>query len=71
MHRRKRCKCSKLYHTPSLMSDGALLGVFMVGGIAVIASIVRLYALWIYTITNEVLYDAIYVSSALVKDLNP
>ena len=53
------------------MSDGALLGVFMVGGIAVIASIVRLYALWIYTITNEVLYDAIYVSSTLVKDLNP
>jgi hypothetical protein len=34
----------------------------MVGGIAVIASIVRLYALWVYTTTKDVSYDAIYVS---------
>lgn len=40
----------------------ALLGVFMVGGVAVIASIVRLYALWVYTTTKDVAYDAIFVS---------
>jgi hypothetical protein len=34
----------------------------MVGGIAVIASIVRLYALWVYTTTKDVAYDAIFVS---------
>jgi hypothetical protein len=33
----------------------------MVGGIAVIASIVRLYALWVYTTTKDVAYDAIFV----------
>ena len=55
---------------PSLMSEGILLGVFMVGGIAVIASIVRLYALWIYTVTNDVSYDAIYVSFTPVEDIH-
>ncbi|KAF2713068.1 hypothetical protein K504DRAFT_334252, partial [Pleomassaria siparia CBS 279.74] len=39
----------------------ALLGIFMVGGIAVIASIIRLYALWVYTVTTDVSYDAIYI----------
>jgi hypothetical protein len=46
-------------------SLGALLGIFMVGGIAVIASIIRLYALWVYTITKDVSYDAIFVSCSL------
>ncbi|KAF2646811.1 hypothetical protein P280DRAFT_387716 [Massarina eburnea CBS 473.64] len=39
----------------------ALLGIFMVGGIAVIASIIRLYALWVYTTTKDVSYDAIFI----------
>jgi hypothetical protein len=39
----------------------ALMGVFMVGGVAVLASIVRLYALWVYTTTKDVAYDAIFV----------
>ena len=43
----------------------ALMGVFMVGGIAVIASIVRLYALYVYTTTKDVAYDAIFVSRTL------
>jgi hypothetical protein len=47
-----------------LDATGALMGVFMVGGIAVIASIVRLYALWVYTTTKDVAYDAIFVSKA-------
>lgn len=47
-------------------SLGALLGIFMVGGIAVIASIIRLYALWVYTITKDVSYDAIFVSCSLI-----
>lgn len=34
----------------------------MAGGIAVIASIVRLYAIWVYTTTKDVAYDAIFVS---------
>jgi hypothetical protein len=33
----------------------------MVGSIAVIASIVRLYALWVYTTTKDAAYDAIFV----------
>ncbi|KAF2175163.1 hypothetical protein K469DRAFT_457304, partial [Zopfia rhizophila CBS 207.26] len=39
----------------------ALIGIFMVGSIAVIASIVRLYALYIYTVTKDVAYDAIMI----------
>ncbi|KAJ4360487.1 uncharacterized protein N0V89_001052 [Didymosphaeria variabile] len=39
----------------------ALLGVFLVGGIAAIASIVRLYALYVYTTTQDVAYDAIFI----------
>ena len=38
------------------------MAIFMVGGIAVIASIIRLYALWVYTVTKDVAYDAIFVS---------
>ncbi|RYO20532.1 hypothetical protein AA0113_g9777 [Alternaria arborescens] len=39
----------------------ALFGVFMVGGIAVIASIVRLYALWVYAVTDDPPYDDIFI----------
>ncbi|KAE9969132.1 hypothetical protein EG328_007054 [Venturia inaequalis] len=39
----------------------ALLGVFMGGGIAVLASIVRLYALWLYSVSQDVFFDAIYI----------
>ncbi|KAF2437920.1 hypothetical protein P171DRAFT_319636, partial [Karstenula rhodostoma CBS 690.94] len=39
----------------------ALIGVFLVGGIAVLASIVRLYALYVYTYTQDVAYDAIFI----------
>ncbi|KAL1801732.1 hypothetical protein ACET3X_002074 [Alternaria dauci] len=39
----------------------ALLGVFMVGGVAVIASIVRLYALYIYAVTDDWPYDDIFI----------
>jgi hypothetical protein len=39
----------------------ALLGVFMVGGVAVIASIVRLYALWVYAVTDDPPYDDIFI----------
>ncbi|KAI4614283.1 uncharacterized protein J4E87_009503 [Alternaria ethzedia] len=38
----------------------ALLGVFMVGGVAVIASIVRLYALYVYAVTDDPPYDDIF-----------
>jgi hypothetical protein len=34
----------------------------MVGGIAVIASIVRLYALWVYAVTKDPPYDDVFVS---------
>ncbi|OAL02418.1 hypothetical protein IQ06DRAFT_291821 [Phaeosphaeriaceae sp. SRC1lsM3a] len=39
----------------------ALLGVFMVGGLAVIASIVRMYALYLYNTTKDISYDAIFI----------
>ncbi|TLD27843.1 hypothetical protein E2P81_ATG06189 [Venturia nashicola] len=39
----------------------ALLGIFMGGGTAVLASIVRLYALWLYSVTQDVSFDAIYI----------
>ncbi|CAN9080447.1 unnamed protein product [Alternaria alternata] len=39
----------------------ALLGVFLVGGVAVIASIVRLYALWLYAVTKDIPYDMIFI----------
>jgi hypothetical protein len=39
----------------------ALLGVFMVGGVAVIASIVRLYALWVYAVTDDPPHDDIFI----------
>lgn len=37
------------------------MAVFMVGGIAVVASIIRLYALWAYTVSKDVAYDAIFI----------
>ena len=63
MNSRKRCKLVSLGEMASTDFDasGALLGIFLVGGIAVLASIVRLYALWVYTVTDDVSYDAIYV----------
>ncbi|KAI4647243.1 uncharacterized protein J4E79_010394 [Alternaria viburni] len=39
----------------------ALLGVFMVGGVAVIASIVRLYALYLYAVTDDPPYDDVFI----------
>lgn len=48
----------------------ALLGIFLVGGIAVLASIIRLYALWDYTVSDDVSYDAIYVRVASVVSLS-
>jgi hypothetical protein len=39
----------------------------MVGGVAVLASIVRLYALWVYTTTKDVAYDAIFVGVNLLR----
>lgn len=48
----------------------ALLGIFLVGGIAVLASIIRLYALWDYTVSDDVSYDAIYVRAASVVSLS-
>lgn len=39
----------------------ALLGVFIAGGVAVIASIVRLYALWVYAVTDDPPYDDIFI----------
>jgi hypothetical protein len=40
----------------------ALFGIFGVGGMAVIASIVRIYALWLYNVTKDISYDSIFVS---------
>ena len=45
------------------------MGVFMVGSIAVIASIVRLYALYVYTTTKDVAYDAIFVCYQVDRSL--
>lgn len=64
LHPKKRCKEGPNYPAYGKVLiewAGALLGVFMVGGIAVIASIIRLYALYVYTTTKDVAYDAIYV----------
>jgi len=47
----------------------ALLGVFMVGGVAVIASIVRLYALYVYAVTDDPPYDDVFVSTEEVETL--
>jgi hypothetical protein len=63
MHRNRRCT-SHLTHIWILnliLATVALQGIFTVGGIAVVASIVRLYALWVYKTTKDVAYDAIYV----------
>lgn len=48
----------------------ALLGVFLVGGVAVIASIVRLYALWVYAVTDDPPYDDVFVSSKSAENMN-
>jgi hypothetical protein len=41
---------------------GALLGIFSTGGVALLASILRFYALYSYAVTKDVAYDAIFVS---------
>jgi hypothetical protein len=38
------------------------MGIFMVGGIAVIASIMRIYALYIFAVSDDIEYDDIFVS---------
>ena len=40
----------------------ALIAIFLVGSIAVIASGIRLYSIWIYLKSDDVSYDAIFVS---------
>jgi cytochrome c biogenesis protein CcdA len=42
----------------------ALSGVFVVAGIAVVASIMRVYTLWLYNVTKEISYELIFVSSS-------
>ncbi|KAK6530326.1 hypothetical protein TWF694_003683 [Orbilia ellipsospora] len=39
----------------------ALIGIFFIGSIAVIASISRIWALWLYQNTKDVSYDAIFI----------
>ncbi|CZR69539.1 uncharacterized protein PAC_19439 [Phialocephala subalpina] len=39
----------------------ALVGIFSTGGVAIIASILRFYALYVYATTKDVAYDAIYI----------
>ncbi|KAF3922448.1 hypothetical protein AA313_de0206702 [Arthrobotrys entomopaga] len=39
----------------------ALIGIFFVGSFAVIASISRIWALWLYQNTKDVSYDAIFI----------
>ncbi|KAI4656606.1 uncharacterized protein J4E78_006495 [Alternaria triticimaculans] len=39
----------------------ALMGIFMVGGIAVIASIMRLYALYVFAVSKDIPYDDIFI----------
>jgi hypothetical protein len=43
----------------------------MVGGVAVIASIVRIYALWLYKTTKDISYDSIIVSILRNGNRNP
>jgi hypothetical protein len=38
----------------------------MFGGLAVVASIIRIYALWLYNITKDISYDSIFVSPSKV-----
>jgi hypothetical protein len=38
------------------------MGIFMVGCIAALASILRLYAIYNYTVTEDAGYDGIFVS---------
>ncbi|KAJ4291959.1 hypothetical protein N0V90_009857 [Kalmusia sp. IMI 367209] len=49
----------------------ALMGVFLIGGIAVVASIVRLYALYVYITTKDIAYDAIFVNVAIISASAP
>lgn len=66
--RRKRCRSfvTISIYNHILTFAGALLGVFTGGGIAVLASIVRLYALWLYSVSQDVFFDAIYVRRAFI-----
>ncbi|KAM0724029.1 hypothetical protein Q7P37_001020 [Cladosporium fusiforme] len=39
----------------------ALIATFLIGGIAIVASCIRIYALWLYFTTDDAPYDAIYI----------
>ena len=41
-----------------------MIGIFLIGGIAVIASMIRIHALWAYFHSDDPGYDAIGVSGA-------
>jgi hypothetical protein len=49
------------FNTDMLFAD-AVVGIFLIGGIAVIASMIRLHALWAYFNSKDPGYDAIGVS---------
>lgn len=48
----------------TMISD-AIIGIFMIGGIAVLASVLRVYFLHVYFTTNDPVYDTIEVSIAV------
>jgi hypothetical protein len=44
----------------------------MIGGIAVVASVVRLYALWLYNTSKDIPYDTILVrTDSIPWDVKP
>jgi len=47
------------------------MGIFMVGGIAVIASIMRLYALYVFAVSKDIPYDDIFVSLLITIRTSP
>jgi hypothetical protein len=44
---------------------GALVCVFLVGGVAAVSSVVRLYALYLYNTSKDIPYDTIFVRNRL------
>lgn len=63
LHKRKKCMWHPYLFSSTMLTfpSGVLVGIFLTGSIAVIASIVRLHALYIYTVTEDVSWDAIFV----------
>jgi len=68
LNSRRRCKHSSIIiqierepKTVLTLAIGALLGIFSAGGVAIVASILRFYALYKYATTKDVAYDAIFV----------